>query len=29
MKNEIIHTIENILKMKRVSYDDIKFLAGD
>ena len=29
MKNEIIHTIENILKMKRVSYEDIKFLAGD
>mgnify|MGYP001311822247 CR=1 FL=1 len=29
MKNEITHTIENILKMKRVSYEDIKFLAGD
>ncbi len=29
MKNEIIHSIENILKMKRVSFEDIKFLAGD
>ena len=25
MKNEIIHSIENILKMKRVSFEDIKF----
>ena len=29
MKNEIIHTIKNILKMKKVSCEDIKFLAGD
>ena len=29
MTNEIIHTIENILKMERVSFEDIKFLAGD
>ena len=29
MKNEMIHKIEDILKMKRVSYEDIKFLAGD
>ncbi len=29
MKNEIIHKIENILKMKRVSFENIKFLAGD
>ena len=29
MKNEIIHSIENILKMKRISFEDIKFLAGD
>ena len=29
MKNQIIHKIENILKMKNISYEDIKFLAGD
>ena len=29
MKNEIIYTLENVLKMKRVSYEDIKLLAGD
>ena len=29
MKNEITHIIENILKMKKVFYEDIKFLAGD
>ena len=29
MKNEIIYNIENILKIKRVFYENIKFLAGD
>ena len=29
MKNEIIKKIESILKKKKISYENLKFLAGD
>ena len=29
MKNEIIKKIESILEKKKISYENLKFLAGD